>query len=260
VKTKIDSDASIATLILNRPPVNSLSLEMCEAISCALKEIEKGYPDVHGLVLASSSPSTLSAGLDFQELHKPDPERLPEFWSSFQQLFIDLYGSRLACIAALEGHAFAGGCMLAMSCDYRVMSTPNTGKGLIGLNETKFGIVAPSWMADLMVRTVGYREAEKALSLGHSYDADEAIGVGLVDEIVPKDQVLDRSKAVAAKWARIPPHARFASKKLMRRNLIDKLKANRKQDIDTFCSFVQNDLVQNNISIYLENLKKKAKK
>jgi 3,2-trans-enoyl-CoA isomerase len=93
------------------------------------------------MILTSSLPSIFSAGLDLTELYKPDPSRLPKFWESFQQLYIDLYGSRLAIIAAMNGHAPAAGCMLALSSDYRIMS-----KGKIGLNESKLGICAPPWL------------------------------------------------------------------------------------------------------------------
>lgn len=78
------------------------------------------------------------------EMHKPDPLRLRDFWTSFQELYLTLYGSKLACIAAIEGHAPAAGCMLALSCDYRIMSqTIGHGTPTIGLNESKLGIVAP---------------------------------------------------------------------------------------------------------------------
>merc|ERR1712183_590571 len=116
---------------------------MCNAIINALSFIENDHPHIHSLVLNSSNSSIFSAGLDITELYKPDPNRLPEFWKSFQQLFIKLYGSRLATIAAIEGSAIAGGCMLAMSCDYRIISS---NKITIGLNETKLGIAAPFWM------------------------------------------------------------------------------------------------------------------
>jgi 3,2-trans-enoyl-CoA isomerase len=93
------------------------------------------------MILASGLPSIFSAGLDLTELYKPDPSRLPKFWESFQQLYFDLYGSRLATIAAMNGHAPGAGCMIALSCDYRIMS-----KGKIGLNESKLGICAPPWL------------------------------------------------------------------------------------------------------------------
>lgn len=261
VETNIDEERKVATLTLNRPPVNSLSLEMCKAISSALKAVEREHPHVHGLVLASSNPSILSAGLDLMELQNPDPGRLPDFWGSFQQVFLDLYGSRLACVAAIEGHAPAAGCMLALCCDYRIMSESEGGDGkggsTIGLSETKLGIAAPYWLGELMAATIGIREAEKALGLGLLYSPEQALKIGLVDEVVPKANVLEKAHAEAAKWASIPPQARVASKLITRQKYLDHLKAHRKEDMDNFCAFVQSDAVQTYLTGYLEKLKKK---
>lgn len=254
-------DGKIATLSLNRPPVNSLSLEMCRAISSAIRDIEKDKT-VQGMVLASSFPSTLSAGLDLNELYNPDSDRLTKFWSSFQQLFLDLYGCRLAVIAGITGNAPAAGCMLALCCDYRVMaSSPSSSGGgkpaMIGLNEAKFGIVAPPFLGNLMLRTIGMRRGEAALSLGTLYTPEQALEIGLVDEIVPLEQVIPRSKEVALHWASVPPHARVASKMLARQKYVEELVDTRNEDIEHFRRFVLNDKVQSNLGAYLESLKKK---
>ena len=109
----------------------------CQAISAGIKTIEKEYPNVHGCVLKSSNPSIFCAGLDLMELHQPSEERLPQFWNAVQQVYLDVYGSRLAVIGAIEGHAPAAGCMLALCCDYRIMTSSS--KATIGFNETKLG-------------------------------------------------------------------------------------------------------------------------
>jgi 3,2-trans-enoyl-CoA isomerase len=260
VKTEVNEKTNVASLILNRPPVNSLSLEMFRAISSAIQTIERDYPKVQGLVLSSSKPGTLSAGLDLTELHKPDPQRLPEFWNAFQQVYLDLYGSRLACVAAIEGHAPAAGCMLTMCCDYRIMaaSPENGSKGpKIGLNETKLGISAPFWLGHLMVQTIGNRQAEKSLALGTLYSAEEALIIGLVDEVVPGEEVLARAHAEATKWAAIPPLARVTSKMMTRKKLLDDLEAKRQEDTDYTCEYLQSKTVQMPLSMYFESLQKK---
>jgi len=170
-----------------------------QAISTNLKTIEAN-PKIQSVILTSSKPSIFSAGLDIQELVAPDPNRLPKFWNSMQQVCLDLYGSRLATVAALQGHAIAGGCMLAMACDYRVMyagdCTPNNSENgqsdkkkkqhipTIGLNETKLGIAAPPWMGQLMVNTIGFRPTEWALALGTLFSPKDALNIGLVDAVV----------------------------------------------------------------------------
>jgi 3,2-trans-enoyl-CoA isomerase len=223
---------------------------------------------IQSLILQSSNPKIFSAGLDLMELHNPSLERLVEFWSSFQQLYLDLYGSRLACIAAMEGHSPAAGCMLALSCDYRILidssATPNNDKKkqpapppTIGLNESQLGIVAPPWLAQQMMDVTGRRCAELSLQLGLLYTPHDALTIGLVDQL--SLHVREDSVTVAKQWSRIPPQARVASKLLFRKERMERLLARRQEDIDHFVGFVTTKKVQTNLSAYLEKLQAKKK-
>lgn len=230
-------------------------LHRCTSLSESIKEASSN-PKIQALVLQSANPSVFSAGLDIMEMHKPDNERLVNFWKSFQQLYFDLYGSRLACIAAMEGHAPAAGCMLALSCDYRIMAD---GKGTIGLNESKLGIVAPPWLGQQMIDTVGRRTAELAMSLGTLYTAQQALAINLVDAVVPPDQVRSRAMEMASEFAKIPSPARVASKMLVRKDRLDKLRATQQDDINHFVGFVTNEKTQKSLSAYLQMLASKSK-
>jgi Delta3-Delta2-enoyl-CoA isomerase len=233
----------------------------CQAISRGIQEIEARENSAEVMILQSSTP-VFCAGLDLNELYQP--RRLEEFWTSFQQLYLDLFGTRLATIAAISGQAPAAGCMLAMAADYRIIQQPSTDSPRsnsvsIGLNEAKFGIVAPSWMADLMVHTIGQRQAELSLMLGTLYSPKEALTIGLVDKVMDDDD--DMAKAcqkVAMQWAKVPSHSRIASKRLMRQPLLEKLKSSRQQDLDLFCQFCRSEQVQANLGMYLQSLKKKS--
>jgi len=269
VLSEVNEGSNVATLTLNRPPVNSLSMEMCMAISNSIKSLESNHPNIQALILKSYNPSILSAGLDLTELQNPNSERLRLFWNSFQQLFLDLYGSRLAIIGAIEGHAPAAGCMLAMTCDYRIMSASSTipstsnrvttkgGGGMIGLNGSKFGMVIPSWLGQLMIRTIGFRNAEKAISLGTLFTPTEALNIGLVDCIVSQKKVIDKSYDVATHWGSIPPQARVASKMLARKKYLDDFITNRNYDTEYICSFIQSEGFQARLETHFERLRMK---
>lgn len=230
-------------------------VDRLQAISDSIK-IAENERKIQALILSSSLPSIFCAGLDLTEIYKPDPVRLPKFWKSFQQVYFDLYGSRLATIAAMEGHAPAAGCMLALSCDYRVMSL----SGKIGLNESLLGIAAPPWLGQQYIDTIGHRQAELALSLGTLFTPQEALEIGLVDDIVTDDNdVLEVAKKHAKKWVKIPPQARIASKELTRGRQIESLLKNREHDIDHFITFVSHEKVQRNLGAYLEQLAQRKK-
>lgn len=289
VLTNVDDDAGIAILTMNRPPANSLSLEMNEAICTAIKNVEAN-PKIQSAILASTNPKIFSAGLDISELVSPDKDRLPKFWNSLQQVYIDLYGSRLATVAAIQGHAPAAGCFLAMACDYRVMSAGDINSETkkkhiptIGLNETKLGISAPSWMGQLLVRTIGYRQAELALALGTLFPPEEALKIGLVDDVVSQQpsesecdalfellpsvtkdqassQLMQKAYAQAKLFAKIHPQARVASKLVTREEHIQDMIAKREDDSNHFCGFVAHEAVQSNLKAYVEALKKKSRR
>lgn len=104
-----------------------------------------------------SSPTVFSSGLDIFEMYKPDPKRARDFWRTLQDCWLKLYGSPFPTAAAINGHAPAGGCLFSISCEYRVM-LPNF---TIGLNETKLGIVAPTWFQASMRNTISLRDAGK---------------------------------------------------------------------------------------------------
>jgi Delta3-Delta2-enoyl-CoA isomerase len=215
------------------------------------------------MILQSSTP-VFCAGLDLNELYQP--RRLEEFWTNFQQLYLDLFGTRLATIAAISGQAPAAGCMLAMATDYRIIQQPSSTSSrsnsvTIGLNEAKFGIVAPPWMADLMVHTLGQRQAELSLMLGTLYSPTEALAIGLVDTVLDDDDdMAEACQKIAMQWAQIPSHSRIASKQLMRKPLLEKLVSSRQQDLDLFCQFCLSEQVQANLGMYLQSLKKKQGK
>ena len=116
------------------------------------------------------------------------------------------------------------------------------------------GIVAPPFMSDLMIQTVGYREAEKGLSTGQLYSPKEALNVGLVDEL--SEDVVSRSNQVALEWSQIPFQARIATKQMLRKPHIQNFLKTREVDTNNFCSLVQTKHVQSGLTKYLSLLKK----
>lgn len=255
VLTEVDDKTGYATVTLNRPPVNSLNLELLKAISETLDDLQNNKS--RGMILTSSSKSVFSAGLDIMEMYKPKVERMKEFWSTLQDVWFKLYGSPFPTVAAINGHSPAGGCLLSLCCEYRVMCQNYT----IGLNETKLGIVAPKWFMASMRNTISRRDAELALTLGTLFTTDEALKVGLIDEIATsKEDAIAKATAFLDKFKKISPQARSMTKQALRSKDIMELEDNRTQDIDLFCYAVTQPKVQKGLEMYLEALKAKSAK
>lgn len=194
--------------------------------------------------------------MDIMEMYKPEPSRLREFWTTVQDVWLKLYGSPFPTAAAINGHCPAGGCMLAMACEYRVM-VPNY---KIGLNESQLGIVATPWFMATMRNTISLRHAEMALTLGTLFETDEALKIGLVDELAKdKPDAIAKCEAFLDKFKKIPPLARAFTKQQFRRRDLQALVDNRAGDLGDFVELIENPKVQQTLGSYIEALKKKNK-
>ncbi|XP_070779264.1 enoyl-CoA delta isomerase 1, mitochondrial isoform X1 [Enoplosus armatus] len=254
IKVDFDQSTGVAVMHLQSPPVNSLSLDFLTEFCIDVEKLEMDKR-CRGLVITSSQPKVFSAGLDIMEMYGKSPERCGEFWRAVQEMWLKLYSSNMVTIAAINGSSPAGGCLMAMTCDYRVMA--DNPRYSIGLNETQLGIVAPFWFKDTMMNTVGHRTTEIALELGLLYNPSDALKIGLVDQLVPEDQVLTTATQTMTKWLAIPDHARQLTKSMMRKPSIDKLTSNREADIQYFVNFITKDSIQKSLRMYLEMLKKR---
>ncbi|KAK2507516.1 hypothetical protein MC885_021892 [Smutsia gigantea] len=246
--------AGVAVVTLKSPPVNCLSLELLTELMICLEKLENDKT-FRGIVFTSDCPGIFSAGLDLMEICGRNPAHYAEYWKAVQELWLRLYLSKLVLIAAINGACPAGGCLIALSCDYRVLA--DNPKYSIGLNEVLLGIIAPFWFKDTLVNTIGQRAAERALQLGLLFSPAEALQVGIVDQVVPEDQAQSTALSVLAQWMAVPDHARQLTKNMMRKATADRLLKQRDADIQNFVSFLSRDSVQKSLKAYLGKLKEK---
>ncbi|KAJ8251113.1 hypothetical protein GJAV_G00217430 [Gymnothorax javanicus] len=254
IHVDLDSNSGIAVMRFQSPPVNSMSLDFLTEFATNMEKLEQDQ-SCRGLILTSALPKIFSAGLDITEMCGKSPEHCREFWKAVQEMWLKLYGSNKLTIAAINGNSPAGGCLMAISCDYRIMA--ENPRYSIGLNETQLGIVAPFWFKDTFVNTIGLRASELALQLGLLYSSQDALRIGLVDQLVPEDKVMSTATETMAKWFAIPEHARQITKSMMRKPTIDKLLSQREPDIKNFVSFITRDPIQKSLRMYMESLKKR---
>ncbi|WP_101925309.1 MULTISPECIES: enoyl-CoA hydratase/isomerase family protein [Luteimonas] len=208
----------IRELRLARPPVNALNPALCLALRDA---IDAAVADgMAGLVLAGG-PKVFSGGLDVPHLLAlPDRVALRDAWNAFFAAARALAGAPIPVAAAIAGHAPAGGCVLALCCDHRVMAS---GPFRIGLNETQVGLVAPRGIQALMRRAVGARQSERLLVAGLLVEADEALRLGLVDELAGIDEVAIRAHAWLESLAALPRAPMLQTRAIARADLVDAL-------------------------------------
>jgi len=205
----------IHELRLARPPVNAINPALCSALRSAIDDAVAAGAE--GLVL-SGGPKVFSAGLDVPWLLtiQDDQQALHDAWNGFFEAARAIAASPVPIVAAIAGHAPAGGCVLTLCCDWRVMAE---GPFTIGLNETQVGIAIPPGIMQLLQRTVGPRRAEAMLVPGEMVDSERALKIGLVDELADVDHVLTRALARLDLLLDLPRGPMLETRRVLRADL-----------------------------------------
>jgi enoyl-CoA hydratase/carnithine racemase len=209
----IEHEHDIRELRLARPPVNALD----PALIAALKEaIERAPADGASALILSGSPGLFSAGLDVPALLQLDRDAMRAFWNDFFGVCAALARSSIPVAASITGHSPAGGAVLAIFCDYRVMAR---GEFRIGLNEVQVGLTVPDCIQAALRRLVGPHRAERLLVAGAMLDADDALAAGMVDELTDVDHVVTRTLAWLEPLLKLPRRAMLTTRALARADL-----------------------------------------
>ncbi|HKI86940.1 MAG TPA: enoyl-CoA hydratase/isomerase family protein [Thermoanaerobaculia bacterium] len=200
----------IREIKLDRPPANALNREL---IARLVEAIEGAAGAGARAVLLSGRPGMFSGGLDVPELIRLDRAEITQAWHDFYSCLKAIASSPLPVAAAITGHSAAGGAVLALFCDLRVMAE---GEFRIGFNEVSVGIPMPPLIYRAASRLVGWRQAERLCVGGLLVSAAEAERISLVDELAPLDAVVARARARLEALLALPPLAMGETRKITR--------------------------------------------
>ncbi|MEA3442399.1 MAG: enoyl-CoA hydratase/isomerase family protein [Chloroflexota bacterium] len=180
---KLEKGRGIAKIIINRPPLNVLSLNTIKEMNAALRKLKEDS-EVKVVVIRGSGDRAFCAGVDVKD-HLGD--KLPLMLEEFGQLFKSLREVGKPTIAVVNGVALGGGCEVVAGCDVAIASE----KAQLGQPEIKLGVNPPP-ASVIFPRTVGMKKAFELILTGDTVDAQEAQRIGLVNKVVP-DGELDRA-------------------------------------------------------------------
>jgi enoyl-CoA hydratase len=175
----------VTVLTLARPPVNALDRELLEALTTALRNTD-------GPVVLTGSGSCFSAGVDLRAILEGGDSYTRDFLDALVAAFLAVFDHPAPLVAAVNGHAIAGGCVIAMAADVRLMAA-----GTIGISEIAVGVPFPSAALEICRYAMGSSVTRAALS-GDSVAADVALQCGWVDAVVAPGELLEQSLT----WAR----------------------------------------------------------
>lgn len=224
---QIEIKDKLAMITLNRGKSNALNTEMISELIFAVKDLEAS-DEVDGLIITGKE-GFFSAGIDLIEAFNYNEDQSREFWITFLQMLSTLSAFKKPFVTAITGHSPAGGCIIALCSDYRVMAK---GDYIIGLNEIPVGIIVPDSVFQLYAFWLGERRAYQYLLEGKLLKTDEALANGLVDETADPGEVLATAEQQVRTYMKFSQATWQHSKQNFRKKLLEHLQADNSAELE----------------------------
>lgn len=193
---RIEKQGRVAVLRMDKPRGNAIDEPFAEDLVRVCREVAADDA-VTAVMLASAHPKLFCPGLDLVTLYAYDRPAMARFMATFHEGMLALYGMRKPLLAAIAGHAVAGGCVLALTADHRLARRGSQ----IGLNEVRVGIPLPWSVAILLKASVPPYALSRVALLGQNVADEEAAALGLVHEVLEADGFEAACLARAAEFA-----------------------------------------------------------
>jgi enoyl-CoA hydratase len=190
-----DDDGEVAVLRLAHGPVNAMDLELCQAVAQRLRAL---VADPARAVVLTGRGRAFSAGVDLRRYLAAGPPYVERFLPALAEMFRAAFELGKPLVAAVNGHAIAGGCVLAACADTTVMAA---GNGRIGVPELRVGVSFPRVAIEVLRCAVGDVAARRLIYGAQAYGPEEASSIGLVDHVVPAAELLPRAIGAARELA-----------------------------------------------------------
>ena len=198
-----DEKDGVLTLTLNRPKImNSFSFELLRALKAQIDAI-RFRPEIRVVIITGSGEKAFCAGADLKERATLTPLQVKEFIFTIRDLFSSIENLNKPVIAAVNGVALGGGTELALACDIRIASATAS----MGLTETRLAIIPGAGGTQRLPRLIGRGKAKELIFTGRRVPAEEALAIGLVNQVCEPDHLLEACQSMAAEICQTGPIA-----------------------------------------------------
>lgn len=222
-------DEGVATVTLSRGKVNAVTGEVVAELAETFHRLERDS-EVRAAVLTGHG-SFFSFGFDVPHFMDYTPQAFTDFLTAFTSLYAQLAVFPKPLVMAINGHAVAGGAMLALAGDERLVAA---GKAKLALHEVSFGAAVFAGSVALLEDIIGHRRAERVLLGGAMYDPGQAFELGLVDGVLPPEVLIEASRQVAAQLGAKPQPAFATIKRMLRKRSLEVIERDEAASIERF--------------------------
>jgi enoyl-CoA hydratase len=243
----VEQRSGVTVVRLRHGKVSALDLELVRALTAVMRDL-----DGNGAVVITGAGSAFSAGVDLNQIVAGGKPYIREFLPALADAFLAVFDHPGPVLAAINGHAIAGGCVIAAACDVRMMSL-----GKIGLAELSVGVPFPVSAMEILRHAIGPAASQVVLTAA-LLDASQARSIGLVHEVTEPDVLLDSAVDRARQLAQFPAEVFAFSKRQLQQPARDRIAA-RSGDDEAVLAMWSSDRTREAIARYLDALRQRPR-
>ena len=244
----VTTNNEIAIIEFAYGKVNAIDIEFCQSLSATLNELTE--QSASQTIIISSSGRAFSAGIDLKRWLAEGPEYVRPFMVALEDLFEQLFCYPAPVIADINGSAIAGGCMLALACDYRVIET----EAAIGILESRLGVPLPTMAIEIMRHTALPAVFRQIISTGATFTGSQAVDAGLANEVISsKAATRTQSLAAAEEFGQLASQAFQLTKAQRTQPVMRIVRQNQSELFDDYIRIWESQETRDAIETYVEN-------
>ena len=249
----IELEARGTTTILRmvRGKGNALNIDFVTALDEALANVERSSARA---VVITGQGSAFGAGVDLPAILAGGPDYVRRFVPLMADIFERFVLFPKPLVAAVNGHAIAGGAIIMLGCDQRLLAR---GPARVGLSEVQVGVQFPAWPLEIVRHTTPTEHFATIILTGRTWQGEDALRMGLVDELVEPERLIDRACEVAAEMAAVPPATFSATKREVRRPMVEAARRRTADDAAIVESWCAGETLEHIAAFVERNIKKR---
>lgn len=242
----ITNDDGITQMRMSHGKVNAMDIEFCRELVAALRRLAE---DRSQAVLIAGSERVFSAGVDLKRWLKEGPDYVEPFLEALEDSMLAMFQFPKPMVAIVQGHAIAGGCMLACACDYRLIAP----SARIGIPELRIGVPLPMTAVEI-VRSVAMPQAfQRIVNVGSTFVGQGAVDVGLADEVAPVESLTARARQIAQEFQTVPLATFQLTKRQVRAPALRRMAQNRAQFFQDYLEIWRSPATRASVAEYVQN-------